>query len=74
MNRKALAQVLPFESGYGAEVMACVKALRKGLIIQEVETNMTHRVTGRNLMGFMHRGKQFYHILLSCLRYCVKGT
>ena len=30
--------------------------------VKEVLVNMTHSETGRNLKGFIHRGKQFYHI------------
>ena len=33
-----------------------------GYTIKEVLVNMTHSETGRNLKGFIHRGKQFYHI------------
>ena len=35
------------------------KALAKGYRVLEVPVNMFHRESGRNLKGFMHRGKQF---------------
>ncbi|KXZ39655.1 Glycosyl transferase family 2 [Alkalithermobacter thermoalcaliphilus JW-YL-7 = DSM 7308] len=53
---------IPF--GYGVEVGMTIDILRKGYKIKEVEVNMTHNETGRNLKGFIHRGKQFMHILL----------
>ncbi len=40
-----------------------IDLLKKGYKIKEVEVNMTHSVTGRNLIGFLHRGKQFWDIL-----------
>ena len=45
-----------------------IDILNMGFRIQEVEVNMTHRETGRNLKGFIHRGKQFCHILITLLR------
>ena len=38
------------------------KILKHGYTVKEVLVNMTHSETGRNLKGFIHRGKQFYHI------------
>lgn len=51
---------IPF--GYGVEVGMTIDILKKGYKIKEVLVNMTHNETGRNLKGFIHRGKQFYHI------------
>lgn len=48
-----------FESGWGAEVALTVEALRHGFRVQEVETNMTHRVTGRDAASIRHRASQF---------------
>jgi hypothetical protein len=31
--------------------------------VVEVETKMSHRETGRDIAGFVHRGKQFADIL-----------
>ncbi|OPJ56960.1 glycosyltransferase family 2 protein [Alkalithermobacter paradoxus] len=53
---------IPF--GYGVEVGMTIDILRKGYSVKEVLVNMTHNETGRNLKGFIHRGKQFYHIAL----------
>lgn len=53
---------------YGVEVGMIIDILNKGFIIKEVEVNMTHRETGRDFSGFVHRGKQFYQILRIILR------
>lgn len=51
---------IPF--GYGVEVGMTIDILKHGYTIKEVLVNMTHNETGRDLKGFIHRGKQFYHI------------
>ncbi|MEJ8553676.1 glycosyltransferase family 2 protein [Tepidibacter sp. Z1-5] len=59
-------QEMPF--GYGVEVGMTIDILKKGYKINEVLVNMTHNETGRNLKGFIHRGKQFYHINITLLK------
>lgn len=51
---------IPF--GYGVEVGMTIDILKHGYKIKEVLVNMTHSETGRDLKGFIHRGKQYYHI------------
>ena len=51
---------IPF--GYGVEVGMTIDILKYGYRIKEVLVNMTHSETGRDLQGFIHRGKQYYHI------------
>ena len=51
---------IPF--GYGVEVCMTIDILKNNFKIEEVLVNMTHSETGRDLKGFIHRGKQFYHI------------
>lgn len=53
---------------YGVEVGMTIDLLRMGYRIQEIDVNMTHRETGRDLRGFIHRGKQFYQILATLIR------
>lgn len=48
---------------FGIEVAMTVAALRKGYRVKEINVNMSHRETGRDLKGFLHRGKQFCNIL-----------
>lgn len=52
-----------FKSGYGLEVGMTVDFLKMGKKIVEVEANMLHTGTGKDVRGFMHRGRQFYDIL-----------
>jgi len=67
MRREVLDVVAPFASGYGVEVAMTIKAARSGFRIQEVPTTMHHRVTGRDLSGFLHRGRQFKDVLLALI-------
>ena len=46
----------------GVEVGMTIDILKNNFKIEEVLVNMTHSETGRDLKGFIHRGKQFYHI------------
>lgn len=48
--------------GYGVEVGMSIDILKWGYRIKEVLVQMTHNETGRDLKGFIHRGKQYYHI------------
>ncbi|MBI4733923.1 MAG: glycosyltransferase family 2 protein [Rubrobacteridae bacterium] len=52
-----------FEKGYGLEVGMTVDILKKGCNVVEIPVIMTHRETGRDLRGILHRGKQFRDIL-----------
>lgn len=59
---------LEFESGYGLEVGLSIDILSQGCRVLEVPVNMTHRETGRDIAGIMHRGRQFFDILRVILR------
>ena len=63
MTREVFKSLGRFASGYGVEVGLTIDVARKGFRIREVDVNMTHAETGRDLKGFAHRGKQFVHIL-----------
>ena len=49
-------------SGFGVEVGLTVKCLQSGCRMLEVPVVMRHRETGRNLSGFLHRGRQFVQV------------
>lgn len=68
MNRNLFDQVSPFDDGFGVEVGMTVDALRSGSTVVEVDTCMSHRETGRDLAGFVHRGNQFRDICKALLR------
>jgi len=63
MNRKALQMLSPFDEDYGVELGMTIRALAKGLKVMEVPTTMSHKETGRDIQGFLHRGKQFIDVL-----------
>ena len=68
VTRECLETVRPFSAGYGAEVGLTIRALRAGFRLREVETTMTHAATGRDVHGFIHRGRQFVHVGLALMR------
>jgi hypothetical protein len=55
---EALPALLPFAPGFGVEVAMTMDALRAGLRVVEVEVDLRHAATGRNLTGLLHRGRQ----------------
>lgn len=63
MSKAVFEKLLPFSEGFGVEVGMTVKALNAGFNILEVPVSMKHNETGKDIRGFVHRGKQFMHIL-----------
>lgn len=68
MTVEALKKITPFHNGFGVEVGLTIKAIKAGLTVVEVETNMGHNETGRDISGFLHRGKQFVHVLKTLVK------
>lgn len=68
LTGETLAAVRPFAAGYGVEVALTVRALRRGLRVAEVPTTMAHAATGRDVRGFIHRGRQFVHVALALIK------
>ncbi|MDK2984685.1 MAG: hypothetical protein PWQ96_327 [Clostridia bacterium] len=62
-TREAFEKVTPFSKGFAVEVITSIRAGKNNLKIVEIPTEFSHRVTTRNLRGFLHRGRQFLHIL-----------
>jgi glycosyltransferase involved in cell wall biosynthesis len=54
----ALPELIPFAPGFGVEVAMTMDALRAGLRVIEVEVELRHAATGRDLAGILHRGRQ----------------
>ena len=67
-RRELIQDIGGFEDGFGVETAMTIDALRKGYRVVEVPLPLTHRVSGRSLAGFRHRGKQFWHILQAVRR------
>jgi UDP-GlcNAc:undecaprenyl-phosphate GlcNAc-1-phosphate transferase len=59
--------VFPLAAGFGVETRMTIDALRAGLDVREVEVDLGHRATGRDVTGFVHRGRQLRDILLATL-------
>ena len=62
-----LADVTPLASGYGVEVALTIRALRSGMRVLEVPTEMRHNASGRDVAGFVHRGTQFRDVAVTLL-------
>ena len=61
--RKEIIQRLGrLDSGFGVEVGLTIDALRMGYRVEEVPVELSHRSTGRDIGGFVHRGRQFIDI------------
>ena len=58
MRGATLRQLLPFARGFGMETAMTIDAVRAGLVVREVELDLEHRATGRDLAGFRHRARQ----------------
>jgi glycosyltransferase involved in cell wall biosynthesis len=58
MRGSTLRQLLPFARGFGMETAMTIDAARAGLVVREVELDLEHRATGRDLAGFLHRARQ----------------
>lgn len=62
MTAACLEQLLPLAKGFGVEVAMTVLALRLGMKVVEIPTQMSHAATGNNLSGIMHRAKQYLDV------------
>ena len=64
LGEGARTACFPLAPGFGCEVRMTIDAIRSGLRVEEVELDLEHRVTGRDLAGFAHRGRQLLDALL----------
>ncbi|WP_083238770.1 glycosyltransferase family 2 protein [Caloranaerobacter ferrireducens] len=62
-KKEVINDISYIPDNYGIEVAMTISALNKGYRLLEIDVDMSHRETGRNLGGFIHRGKQFIDIL-----------
>jgi hypothetical protein len=65
LSARARAAVFPLAPGFGCEVRMTIDAVRAGLAVEEVDVDLEHRETGRDLAGFAHRGRQLLDALLA---------
>jgi glycosyltransferase involved in cell wall biosynthesis len=71
VRAEVLSKAGGFGEGFGVELALTLKSAWAGFRIREVEVPMQHRPTGLGLRGFVHRGRQLWHIL-GALRRCLK--
>jgi hypothetical protein len=64
LSQRAREAVFPLAAGFGAETRMTIDAARAGLGVEEVPLPLEHRATGRDLRGFLHRGRQLRDLLL----------
>jgi len=55
---EVLPALIPFAPGFGVEVAMTIDALRAGLRVVEVEVDLRHNPTGKDLSGILHRARQ----------------
>jgi hypothetical protein len=65
LDARARAAVFPLAAGFGAETRMTIDAARAGIPVTELEVDLSHRATGRDLGGFVHRARQLVHLLLA---------
>ncbi len=63
VTKEALAAARPLARRFGTEVGMTMDLVRLGFRVGEIPVQMTHRPTGRNAGGFVHRGRQGADIL-----------
>ena len=66
LSPAARAACFPLAPGFGCEVRMTIDAVRAGLDVREHELPLRHRATGRDLSGFLHRGRQLLDAALAC--------
>jgi hypothetical protein len=65
LSGAAREAVFPVAAGFGVETAMTADAARAGLAVVERELDLEHRATGRDLRGFLHRGRQLRDLLLA---------
>jgi len=65
LSAEARERTFPVAPGFGCEVRMTIDAARAGLRVSEVELPLSHKATGRDVRGFVHRGRQLGDTLLA---------
>lgn len=65
LSARARAAAFPVAAGFGVETRMTIDVARAGLRVVEVELDLAHRATGRDLAGFAHRGRQLADLVLA---------
>jgi hypothetical protein len=65
LSPAARGACFPLAAGFGCETRMTIDAARAGLDVVEIELPLRHRATGRDLGGFVHRGRQLLDAVLA---------
>lgn len=65
LHRAVYDAARPLAPRFGVEVAMTIEALHAGFTVCEVPTQMRHRVTGRDLPGLRHRGRQLLDVAVT---------
>ena len=65
LSARARETVFPVAAGFGVETRMTIDALRAGLDVREMKVDLAHRATGRDVAGFVHRGRQLLDLTLA---------
>ncbi len=58
LTRRAFELASPLAPGWGMEVGMSIDVLRAGLVVEEIDVDLTHRATGSDLASQLHRASQ----------------
>ena len=67
LTRRAYEAGAPLAEGWGVEVGLSIDVLVAGMTVIEVPCNITHRVTGDDSAGRLHRASQYKDVLRAVL-------
>jgi glycosyltransferase involved in cell wall biosynthesis len=62
-RREMFQTIRSLSKGYGLEVGLTIDAILNGYQVMEIPIDVTHRLHGRTIKGFMHRGRQLKDVL-----------
>jgi hypothetical protein len=65
LTQPARDAVFPLAAGFGCEAAMTADAVNAKLSVAEAAIDLEHRATGRDLRGFLHRGRQLRDIVLA---------
>jgi glycosyl transferase family 2 len=65
LSERARAACFPLAPGFGCELRMTIDAVRAGLAVEEVDLDLEHRPSGRDVRGFAHRGRQLLDAILA---------
>ena len=67
LSREAFDTALPFAAGWGVETAMTIDVVNAGLRVEEVECDLHHRVTGKDLKAQLHRAAQYRDVARALL-------